>query len=127
LPAKVLIFIFIIAITNCKKEDLYTPPNDPKIAIIGEWSLIKIQGRDVPLDGQIFKFYNDSTYIIEYPKTGETFVGKYWIDSLLCTAFNYTINDTYVRRYHYKFYSDKMDLSIDQLAMFTHFTYKLKR
>lgn len=122
---------------GCEKNKGYTPPSDPKLAILGKWELVE-EGVWPP-DGQphkptyyweflpdsIFRWFDYDTN--EYLPSVEGDV--YWIDSLLYIKNrNVLAAEAYMKCY-YEFYDDKMLLErADILTLVrSYFIYQRKK
>jgi len=131
---KKLIFATILAIfVSCNKDEPYTPPSDPKQAILGEWELIE-QGNwpnmysTTPI--HYTEYFRDSTMGIYQYETKEYYISnaRYWIDSLFYIKYEREDGYEIIQKYSYEFYDNKMRLDmLDVLAIFEIFIYQRKK
>jgi hypothetical protein len=83
-PLLLSIILFITAL-GCNKDEPYSPPSDPKKAILGKWELIQMGNypnmEDVPKSGDYIEYKPDSV-LLQVSANGDVYQMKYWIDSL---------------------------------------------
>ena len=107
--------IFVLVVTGCKKDKLET---DPAKAILGKWEIIEMGNwpiMDPITEPSAYKEYLPDSILREYEyKTGNIFVKKYWIDSLLHESIG---NGQLLFEYKYEFYDNKLRLDVTNFYM----------
>jgi hypothetical protein len=128
---KKLFFAIILTIlVSCNGDEPYTPPADPKKAILGKWELIEKGSGGVtePVKATRYvEYLENSTMGYYYYDTKEYIVPDaiYWIDSLF---YQGSYDKTIFIEHFYKFYEDKMWLQyINIFATFDTFIYQRKK
>lgn len=127
---KKLIFTIILTIfVSCNGDEPYTPPADPKKAILGKWELIEKGSGGVTYPykaNRYIEYLENGTMGYYYYDTKEYIVPDaiYWIDSLF---YQGSYDKTIFIEHSYKFYEDKMWLQyINIFATFDTFIYQRK-
>jgi len=131
---KKLIFAVILTFfASCNDDEPYTPPSDPKKAILGKWELIEIGNwpNIFPSEPSYYiEYLPDSIIGIYDYNTKEYYISsrKYWIDSLFHEKTIREDGYEIIINYSYEFYTDKMRMDIlDILPIFETSIYKRKK
>jgi hypothetical protein len=113
-----LLGIIGIIIFSCKKEDKEI---DPAKAILGKWVLIEMGNwpiMDPITEPNGYKEYLTDSILLEYEyKTGNIFVKKYWVDSLLHVSVSNGGSPQLLFEYKYEFYDNKLRLDVTNFYM----------
>jgi hypothetical protein len=128
---KLILAVIFIIFFSCNKNEPYTPPFDPKKAILGKWELIQIGHWPNMYECTPWgytEYLKDSIISIHEYETGEYYISnmKYWIDdSLFHEKYIREDGHVFIQNYSYEFYEDKMRLNmLDALPIFETFIYQ---
>lgn len=130
---KLIFAVSLVILVSCNNDEPYTPPSEPKQAILGKWELIEIGNwpNMFPSEPSYYIDYLPDSIIGIYDyKTKEYYISsrKYWIDSLFHEKTIREDGYEIVMNYSYEFYNDKMRLDmLDVLPIFETSIYKRKK
>ena len=117
---KIILFFFLIIVltTYCKKDKIET---DPRKAILGKWELIEMGNwpqMDPVNQPNGYKEYMPDSILREYDyNTGDVFIKKYWIDSLLNVSSTNGGSPELLFQYKFEFYDNKLRLDVTNFYM----------
>lgn len=110
------LFVLLISVFLISCDDSYSPPSDPKEAILGRWKLIEYgtgfnNMSEVP-STECLEFYSNDSIGNYNSSTNQYVISNmtYRIDSLLSFTFPLAEGRKTTLTYKYKFYDDKLDI-----------------
>lgn len=130
---KLIFAVSLVIFVSCNKDEPYTPPSDPKQAILGKWELIEIGNwpNMFPSEPSYYIDYLPDSIIGIYDyKTKEYYISsrKYWIDSLFHVKTIREDGYEIIMNYSYEFFIDKMRMDmLDVLPIFETSIYQRKK
>lgn len=131
---KKLIFAVILTFfASCNDDEPYTPPSDPKKAILGKWELIEIGNwpNMHPNEPSYFIEFLQDSLVRQYDYDTKEYAIinlKYWIDTLYYEKRIREDGYEIIQKYSYVFYNDKMRMDmLDVLPIYETFIYQLKK
>jgi hypothetical protein len=111
-------FLLITAF-SCKKDE--KPSFDPDKAILGKWEIIEMgnwPNMEPVTEPTGYKEYLSDSILQEYEyKTGNIYIKKYWIDSLLHVGIDREDGFQLVFEYKYEFFDNKLRLDVTNFMM----------